>query len=421
MEIAMKKLFLIGFKDLKLVFRDKAALTFMLLAPFLLTLGLGFVTGAYGSSSSSGINQIKVIVVNQDDGQLGESLVELFQSEDLAELVAPTLATDPETARAQIDADEAAAAVIIPAGFTDSIIPQDNQAPSEEVLQIEIYKNPIAPVSAGVIQSIVEEFISRVETGRVGGEVTVTQMLAAGLITPDQINAIAMEMGQRQATAADDQPAITLQAAKSGQEQQAFNPMAYMAPGMALMFLMFTVSNGGRSILSEQARGTLPRLLVSPTNSAQVLIGKIFGIYVTGVMQMLILIVACSLLFGIQWGDPLGMLILVLAAVFGATGWGMLITSLVRTPGQVSSIGMAVMLTFGILGGTFIQTSVMPGWFQWFSKITPNAWGLDGFTILGLGGSLADLGKPLLGLTVMGVALFGLSILLFGRRSFAQK
>lgn len=417
----MKKLFLIGFKDLKLVFRDKAALTFMLLAPFLLTLGLGFVTGAYGSSSSSGINQIKVIVVNQDDGQLGESLVELFQSEDLAELVAPTLATDPETARAQIDADEAAAAVIIPAGFTDSIIPQDNQAPSEEVLQIEIYKNPIAPVSAGVIQSIVEEFISRVETGRVGGEVTVTQMLAAGLITPDQINAIAMEMGQRQATAADDQPAITLQAAKSGQEQQAFNPMAYMAPGMALMFLMFTVSNGGRSILSEQARGTLPRLLVSPTNSAQVLIGKIFGIYVTGVVQMLILIVACSLLFGIQWGDPLGMLILVLAAVFGATGWGMLITSLVRTPGQVSSIGMAVMLTFGILGGTFIQTSVMPGWFQWFSKITPNAWGLDGFTILGLGGSLADLGKPLLGLAVMGVALFGLSILLFGRRSFAQK
>ena len=30
----MKKLFLIGFKDLKLVFRDKAALIFMLLAPF---------------------------------------------------------------------------------------------------------------------------------------------------------------------------------------------------------------------------------------------------------------------------------------------------------------------------------------------------------------------------------------------------
>jgi ABC-2 type transport system permease protein len=328
---------------------------------------------------------------------------------------------DPGTARTQIDAGVAAAAIIIPAGFTDNIIPTNNQAPSDQVLHIEVYKNPLSPVSAGVIQSIVEEFLSRVETGRVGGQVIVTQMLAAGLITPDQISAIAAEMGQRQANAVDNAAAITLKTAESGQEQKAFNIMAYLAPGMALMFLMFTVSNGGRSILSEQARGTLPRLLVSPTNSAQVLIGKIFGVYLTGVAQMLILIVACSLLFGLQWGDPLGVLVLVLAAVFGATGWGMLLTSLARTPGQVANIGTALMLTFGILGGTFIQASVMPGWFQWFSRITPNAWGLDGFVTLGMGGSLVDLGKPLLGLAVMGVALFVVSILLFSRRSFAQK
>ena len=416
----MRKLFLIGFKDLKLVFRDKAALTFMLLAPFLLTLGLGFVTGAYGSSSS-GISQIKITLVNQDGGQLGQVLVELFQSFDLADLVVPTLVADPAAARAQIDANDEVAAIIIPAGFTDNIIPADNQAPSGEVLQIEVYKNPLSPVSAGVIQSIVEEFLSRVETGRVGGQVIVTQMLAAGLVSPDQVSVIASEMGQRQANAVDQVPAITLQAVQSGQAQKVFNPMAYMAPGMALMFLMFTVSNGGRSILAEQVLGTLPCLLVSPTNAAQVLIGKIFGVYVTGVVQMLILIVACSLLFGLQWGNPLGMLVLVLAAVFAATGWGMLITSLARTPGQVGNIGTAIMLIFGILGGTFIQTNFMPGWFQAFSRITPNAWGLDGFTILGLGGSLTDLGKPLLGLAVMGVVLFAVSILLFSRRSFAQK
>ncbi len=416
----MRKILLIGLKDLILVIRDKAALTFMLLAPFLLTLGLGAVTGAFGSSSS-GISQMKIILVNQDGGQLGRALVDLFQSADLADLVAPALVADPETARAQIDAGDAVAAIIIPAGFTDNIIPANNQAPSGEALQIEVYKNPLSPVSAGVIQSIVEEFISRVETGRVGGQVIVTQMLAAGLITPDQVNAIALEMGQRQANAVDQAPAIALQAAQSGQPQKAFNPMAYMAPGMALMFLMYTVSNGGRSILTEQALGTLPRLLVSPTNGAQVLIGKILGVYVTGVIQMFILIEACSALFGIQWGDSVGILVLVLTAVFAATGWGMLVTSLARTPGQVSSIGTAIMLIFGILGGSFIQVSIMPGWFQVFSKITPNAWGLDGFTILGLGGSLADLGKPLLGLAVMGLVLFAVSIFVFSRRSFAQK
>lgn len=417
----MRKLFLIGLKDLKLAFRDRPALSFMLLAPFLLTIGMGFVTGQIGGSSSSGIEQIQVILVNQDDGQLGEALVEMFQSEDLAGLVLPTLAADPETARAQIDADEAAAAVIVPAGFTDSIIPAEGQTLPEEVIQIEVYKNPTRPVSAGVIQSIVEEFISRVETGRVGGEVVVMQMLESGLITPGQIQALAAEMGERQASAVDDDPAIRLNASENGEEQADFNPMAYMAPGMALMFLMFTVSNGGRSILSERAHGTLPRLLVSPTNSAQVLIGKIFGTYLTGVAQMLILIVTSSVLFGIQWGDPLGVLVLVLTAVFGAVGWGMIITALARTPGQVSTIGTAIMLIFGILGGSFIQLSIMPQWFQWLSKITPNAWGLDGFTLLGLGGTLADLGRPLLGLAVMGVALGGLSILLFNRRSLTQK
>ena len=348
---------------------------------------------------------------------MGKALVDLFQSPDLADLVSPALVSDPAAARAQIEAGTAVAAVIIPSGFTDNIIPPGNQAPSAAIVQIEVYKNPLSPVSAGVIQSIVEEFISRVETGRVGGQVVVTQMLAAGLITPDQISAIASEIGQRQASGADSAPAITLQSEQSGQAQKAFNPMAYMAPGMALMFLMYTVSNGGRSIIAEQTQGTLPRLLVSPTSSAQVLIGKIFGVYITGVIQMLILIVACSGLFGIQWGDPLGMLVLILAAVFAATGWGMLLTSLARTPGQVGSIGTAIMLIFGILGGSFIQVSIMPGWFQVFSKITPNAWGLDGFTTLGLGGSLFDLGAPLLGLAVMGVALFVVSILIFSRRS----
>jgi hypothetical protein len=36
----MRKLFLIGLKDLKLMFRDRAALIFALLAPFLLTVDL---------------------------------------------------------------------------------------------------------------------------------------------------------------------------------------------------------------------------------------------------------------------------------------------------------------------------------------------------------------------------------------------
>ncbi len=47
---------------------------------------------------------------------------------------------------------------------------------------------------------------------------------------------------------------LTLQVANQEvKEEVEFDIMAYMAPGMALMFLMFTASYGGRSFLAERA------------------------------------------------------------------------------------------------------------------------------------------------------------------------
>src|SRR5512134_53025 len=120
----MLKTLLIGIKDLKLMFRDRAALVFMLLAPFLLTVGMGFVTGRF-SGNSGGLSDIPVVIVNLDNEQLGDALADVFSSDELADLMEPTAASDADAARRLIDDDKAAAAVIIPEGFTRSIIPAD--------------------------------------------------------------------------------------------------------------------------------------------------------------------------------------------------------------------------------------------------------------------------------------------------------
>ena len=156
----MRKLILIGVKDLKLVFRDRAALTFMLLAPFLLTIGMGFVTGRF-SGGSSGLADIPVIVVNLDNEQLGDALADVFSSEELADLMEPTASSDPEAARRLIDDDQASAAVIIPEGFTRSIIPAEGTTFDEnyvepETTKIEVYTNPSRPTSSGVVKAIVD-------------------------------------------------------------------------------------------------------------------------------------------------------------------------------------------------------------------------------------------------------------------------
>ena len=422
----MKKLLLIGFKDVKIAFRDKAALILMLLAPFLLTLGLGFVTGRFSGGSSNGLSHIPVILVNQDSKQLGNALVEAFQSKDLNELIDPTVSIDPEAAFKQVDNNLAVAAIVVPSGFTDSLIPVQGTLPSQrqvtpaQVVQIELYSNPTTPTSVGVVKTILDQFISRVEIGRVGGEVAVTQLLASGRIQVQDAQAVGTAMGIRQASASGQGTSITLKNTTPSGEAVKFDVLALLAPGMALMFLMYTVSYGGRTLLNERNHGTLPRLLVSPTSTTQVLGGKMIGIFLTGAAQMLILILGTTVLFQLQWGDPLAVLALVLAAVFGAVGWGMLLTSIAKTPGQISTIGSALMLTFGILGGSFFNMEYMPAWLRYVSKITPNAWGVDGFTTLALGGRLPDILPSILALLIMGLLLFSLSVILFSRRGLAK-
>ncbi len=79
------------------------------------------------------------------------------------------------------------------------------------------------------------------------------------------------------------------------------------------------------------------------------------------------------------------------------------------------------MLIFGILGGSFIQLDQMPASIQTMSRITPNAWALDGFTTLALGGTLTDLSAPITALLTMGILLFLASVALFGKKNLVQK
>ncbi len=423
----MKKILLIAARDLRLAFRDRAAIILMLAAPFLLTLGMALVTGRLASpGGASGLSNIPVLIINRDGESLGNALVETFQSDELDELLDARVVEDEEAARRAVDEDEVAGLVIIPTGFTQNVIPPQGVMidTAAEPVKLILYANPARPTSSAIIETILREFISRVEEGRVMGMVSVFQMLTSGALSPAEAQAYGDEMRRlfqsdqdEEAGALEETGSLNLKVIGAPeQENVQFDVMAYMAPGMALLFLMFTVTYGGRSFLAERRQRTLQRMLISPTALSQVLAGKMLGTYLTGVMQLLILIGGSSLLFNLRWGDFWGVLALILLAAFAATGWGLLITAFARTPGQVSTYGSAIMLMFGIMGGSFIDLSMLPDFVRILSRITPNAWGLDGFTILGLGGGLAQLTRPLLGLFVMGSVLFVLAVLRFSRQ-----
>ena len=264
-----------------------------------------------------------------------------------------------------------------------------------------------------------DEFISRVEERRVNDRTSSEQLKQSGLIDPQNIEANARELSQN--VEQTESTTITLTKNIEGAEAVEFDLLSYFAPGIALMFLMYTVSYGGRSILAERAGGTLPRLMISPTQTTQVLGGKVLGIFFMGAAQVGILILASAVLFQVNWGNPIGIAVLIIAAVFGATGWGMLITAFARTPAQVGSTGTIVMLIFSILGGSFISIENFPPFMQTISKITPIAWGLDGFNTLARGGALSRLVEPITALLIMGAVLFGIAVLFINRNGLVQQ
>lgn len=410
----MKKTLLLALKDLKLAFRDRAAILLMLAAPFLLTLGMALITGRLSApaGASSGLRDIPVLLINQDDGELGKALVEVFQSDALAGLLEPRLATEVAAARQAVDEDRVAGLILVPPGFSRSVF-----TPGAQALQVELYANPSRPTSAGILEAILEEFLTRVEEGRIAGMTATLSMLEKGWLLPAEAEAAGRSAG-RELAAQEEAGGAPLGLVLKGAgavEPRNFDVMAYMAPGMALLFLMFTATYGGRTFLAERRQHTLQRLLTTPTTVGQVFGGKMLGTFLTGALQLGILIGASSVLFNLKWGDFGGVVALIVCSSFAATGWGLLITAFARTPGQVASIGSALMLAFGILGGSFINLEMLPPFVQIFSRITPNAWGLDGFTILALGGTLADLGHVLTGLLGMGAALFAVSVGLFAR------
>lgn len=419
----MRKIFTIMWKDVNVLFRDWAAVILIIAGPLVLTIGMGLVTGSFNRSDAAPtISLIPVVIVDHDGGRLAEALVDLFTDDSLAELVSAEIMTDEAAARALVEAGDAAATVLIPQGFSDSFFPDMASGELPDPVAVEVYADPGSPIRAGIIRSIVEEFTGRAQTGVASVQVGLKELVAGGRVSPAELPAIGQALSEQMMSRAGSETLaagslIAIRTESAAVEGSAdFNPLAYFAPAMALLFLMYAVTLGARTLLAERREGTLARMLAAPVTSSQVLSGKVAGIFLGGVIQLGVLIILTTILFRLYWGNPLGVVILVLAAAAAATGWGLLIASVAATPGQISNLGMAVTLIFGILGGSFVPLQGGATLIDWLSRLTPNRWALDGFTNLALGEGLSGLVVPVAALAIMAVILFAVAAVVFRRR-----
>jgi len=416
------KILTIAIKDTLVRFRDRNALVLMLAAPLLISFVMGAAFGNVQGSSSP-ITDIPVVLVNADAGDLGQTVVDVFTAikvDESASLFQVTELADKAEALSRLEQGDVRGVVYIPPHFSQRVM-----AASGPTVALELYTDPTANVSPGIIRGVVNSLAAQFNMGTVGNVTAVTQLAQSAspaaaqlLANPAQLGQILSEESAVWAQQNAGNGRITLETAVQGEAGEPLNLLNYFVPSMAIFFLMFAVFAGTRSILEEERNGTLYRLMTTPTSRAEVLLGKIGGTFLTGLLQFVVLVLVSGLAFGVNWGQsPVGVALLALATVAAATSLGAFVASFARDVNQAGVLGTAVTLVFAILGGNFIDYRQFPGILEIFSKMTINRWSLEGFVELTIGQASLNAVMPnVAALFGMAVLFFGLSLLFFDRR-----
>jgi ABC-2 type transport system permease protein len=426
----MKQVLNIAWKDIKHMFRDRTGLVINIAAPLLLTLAIAFALGGLGSNSNdSGLKNIPVLVVNHDTGQFGTEMVQFLNPgaadiaanpdlQQIKDLLTVTVTNDEAGARKQVDGGQVAAVVIIPAGFSESILPTSTTTNGQTQSVVQVYGDPNQQLRALVTESVVQNIINQIVAGAVAGQVAIQQLISSGRLpvaeAAQQAPGIVQPLVQN--TLATSLVTLNRQVEGPTSASGGFDWLTYMAPSMAVLYLMFAMSQSARTILQEKQMGTLPRMLVSPTSRSAVLGGKLLGAYANGLLMMAVLILGGKLLFHISYGAILPVLLFTLALVAAATAWGMAEAAFARSSAQANQVGWIINLSFAALAGNFVPRTSFPVWMQQIGYISPNAWGIETYGKLIHGAGLVDIWPAIVILLAMAVLLFGVSSIIFGRR-----
>ena len=190
-------------------------------------------------------------------------------------------------------------------------------------------------------------------------------------------------------------------------------------PGYAVMFLLFGVMLGAEGLLEERDKGTLGRLIVAPVARTSILGGKLTAQFLVAIAQMSILFGVGHFAFGMNLGNSLpGLFLMIGMTAFTATAFGILLASVVRTRRQATSLGTMIIILSSGLGGSWWPLSIEPEFMQKLAHLTINAWALDGINALILDGKgFNDILPQAAALLIYGLVCFGIGIKMFKFRN----
>ena len=189
-----------------------------------------------------------------------------------------------------------------------------------------------------------------------------------------------------------------------------------LLPG-AMYFWILLIGQGPlQEVLQEWESRILPRVLACPVTAGQYVLSKMLRCFLLCSLATLLLILASALLFGIKWGNPLKLAIVVAAWAGSMTGLLGLIYAFARTKEQANVLSPMVLILFAMLGGSMFPYENLPAFLQTLGQCSPNRWGVLALQGVARAKPMVELVRPLTGLVALGAVGSALTFFLFTRR-----
>ena len=183
-------------------------------------------------------------------------------------------------------------------------------------------------------------------------------------------------------------------------------------PGYLVMFVFMSAAFTALTLAVERESGTLERLATSGAGTLAMVSGKFLASVYRGVIQVVILGLFGTLIFGMTLGETPGATVAVaLLMVLASSAFGVMLASIFRTVRAAPPAAVLVSLVAAPLGGSWWPLFILSDWMRALALLTPHGWANTAFNRLMLfGGDLESVTFELLALAGFAVGFIAIAV-----------
>ncbi len=371
-------------KDLKLFSRDRMALFFFVLFPFVFVIIFNFLLGdVSGGDARIALN---VTTLEEQEESISHLILQAITTEDESELDPgePIIVWDEDyyEAREKVENGEINGLLLFPEDFSDAVMQGGGT-------ELTVLVQADATNTRAALRALADGIASWLDSQATAGDATVALLVEQGALDPNDAEAVEEVVRQMysEENASEGQTSIVVNTETVG-EMETESAASQVIPGYLVMFVFFAAALGSEIIVRERENHTLERLLATSVKRRSLLGGIYAGTAAKGLIQIAVFWTVGILAFDIDLGvSPAAVVLLSILVVVMSAAFAIMLAALVKTRRSAGSLATLCALILAPLGGCWWPLFFLPSWMQSLAKLTPHGWAMSGFNKLMLFGA----------------------------------